>query len=321
VQQQTQQQQWKLSATKLTLNIMANIYWSPATGNDSTGNGSKATPYKTVRQCYSVCNDNDHIILPAGVHLLTGDVIDAINTGTARTNITVRGETENARDSVIDGDNSQYQWVPQIGRTGITMWKDFTIRRNRTQWYRFYQGVIGIVMTVQNVWFDRNDPPPAYSGLFTFHPSDIVLNINRCVFNDYSSNNAIHANYITACGGPRITITATNNVFYSEKFKSTRYYFMGNGTNTVGSSTIIKNNIFVHRYPATVAGLIANWSANYIEWVAHNNVQHGALTWNMVEGSASHSEDFINNITADPKFVDEKLGYFNLQKDSPAINI
>ncbi|MGQ9870162.1 DUF1565 domain-containing protein [Leptodesmis sp.] len=93
------------------------LYVNPVTGNDSTGDGSDRTPFKTITQALQVAQPNSMIQLAPGTYSVeTGEVFPI----TLRPRITIQGNPENrGQDVVIQGGG----WFsgPASARRSITI--------------------------------------------------------------------------------------------------------------------------------------------------------------------------------------------------------
>jgi hypothetical protein len=296
---------------------MAIIYWSPSDGNDTTGDGSYSTPYKTTVKCFSVCANDDELVLKKGVHVLTGDISDLIQNQPVKTGVTIRGESSNARENVIDGSDGTYGIGHYLQQTGVVLFKDIMWRGMKTGIPPLYLGANSLTCTFQNLIYDKCQAYGAFAGQFAPLGNNQTLIFDRIIINDLTTG-IDGVNYIMRGGGTDSTITFQNCTFF---FKSARP--PGNlfsAFNASGATINLYNNIFVTKWTATTWTLAVNEANGVTAWDIQNNIQYGASTYNFMANTPLSLID-ENNSTADPLFVDENLGYFNLQKDSPAINI
>jgi hypothetical protein len=107
---------------------MANWYTDNITGNDSTGNGTIATPYKTIRKAYEVAANDDTInVAGSGWSAVTGTVTPtafAVTTLTTSTNLTSElpaGTLISFKDTAGFGNRKIIYKVNSITATTITL--------------------------------------------------------------------------------------------------------------------------------------------------------------------------------------------------------
>jgi hypothetical protein len=296
---------------------MAILYWSPSDGNNTTGDGSYSTPYKTTTKCFSVCANDDELVLKKGVHVLAEDISDLIQNQPVKTGVTIRGESSNARENVIDGSDGTYGIGHYLQQTGVVLFKDIMYRGMKTGYPPLYLGAHSLTCTFQNLIYDKCQAYGAFSGQLSPLGNNQTLVFDRIIINDLTTG-IDGLNYIMRGGGTDSVITVQNCTFFFKTARPPSYLF--SAYNVSGCTVKLLNNIVLTKWPATTWTLAMCEGNNVTAWEIKNNIQYGASSYTLMANTPLSLVD-ENNIVADPKFVDESMGYFQLQKDSPAINI
>src|SRR6478672_3450077 len=164
---------------------------NPGLGNDTAGNGSESTPFKTITQALRVAQPNTVILLvPATYSTETGESFPLI----LKTGVTLQGNPRSrGQDIVIKGGGSFIS--PTSGEQNITI-----VGADRS-------GVTGITIT---------NPNPRGSGLWIESGSPVVVdntftgNTQDGISIHGNSATLIRSNYFYENGGNGITISGTS---------------------------------------------------------------------------------------------------------------
>jgi parallel beta-helix repeat protein len=164
---------------------------NPGLGNDTSGNGSESTPFKTITQALRVAQPNTVILLvPATYSTETGESFPLI----LKTGVTLQGNPRSrGQDIVIKGGGSLIS--PTSGEQNITI-----VGADRS-------GVTGITIT---------NPNPRGSGLWIESGSPVVVdntftgNTQDGISIHGNSATLIRSNYFYDNGGNGITISGTS---------------------------------------------------------------------------------------------------------------
>lgn len=289
-------------------------YYIHSSGNDTTGNGSYATPWRTLSKAVTTSTSGDTIVLKNGTFTVGTEL--ANNQSIA--NRTIQGET--AGSVTVDGNGNQTAALWTYTGNGTTTIKD-------------------IVFTNWNLNSTSN-------GVGLIVGQDVtntsILNIQNCIFKSIrlQINGSIQNGIISGVQGFRATITITGCLFYLLKkitLAGAGYIislrdFLGtiNGTNNTfyldatgadfvagiliygGSTltTVFKNNIFMNNSGSSAAIFSNNFGT------AATNT----YTNNCANGTWSGTPSGANNITTDPLFVDVANANFNLRPTSPCLD-
>jgi len=294
---------------------MADIYFDLTSGDDTTGNGSLATPYKTLNKAVTMAAaSGDTLILKNGTHTITADTVTNINKS-----VTITSESRNASLCIIDGDET-YNYALTVSAN--------TLNINLT-----------------NITFKDIILPSSNGILYIASRSGCNFNVLNCIFKNIFVTSVLIGS-VTTTGTNNIT-TVSNCLFEEIEQSTTNSKIFGAGTgtlenqdlytfnfyqNTLINNSNLFNNIFYIRYNTLnfknnifyfniasainiVSITVAKGPTNFYNTCYYNA---GAGTLKLI--SAGSVDIDQNNITSNPLFVDVANGDYRLRPSSPCID-
>ncbi|MHC5541346.1 DUF1565 domain-containing protein, partial [Singulisphaera rosea] len=254
-------------------------YYVATTGNDSTGNGSQATPWRTINKAYLAAANGDTILVADGTYqensgsgwlqLSRQDAAITIagQNGTS-SNVTVQG-TSSAQEVIYQGTNLTFKYVKFVGRDG-----------NTTRIMRFNGGgsltLIGCTFTVVSSTVQTNQC--FASGLNTTG-SFIGCTFDGCTFNQVGSNPA-YGIYILSLGPTSVidSFTIKNCIGIVNKCPCS----LNNATNVN-----VTNNLWISTDPTVGYGLILGQDSS----MSGSNVYaaSGTIAGNIIWAQGGHA--------------------------------
>jgi hypothetical protein len=295
---------------------MAIYYVDYTSGNDTTGDGSYSTPYKTVAKAHTIAASGDTITIKTGVYTLTAtlqedlyqakDVIINTESGDPTTTYYDGGDTYSYRiyDSRIDKTLN----VSGLGLKNMTAGASYICYGNN------------VTQIFDNCLFENCAGPGAGWGVFYYGAisNNLDVRIRNCVFNDLPATP--YNGVVMVTGG-----TSTRVRFYN----NTQNYVNGipslgilSSYNQSGTDHYwyMFNNIIINKNSGSTISLYGLSTANVINLVARNNNLYtvGATISNNYGTPAT--SNISGSFTTEPLFLDYANGDFRPTADSPVIN-
>lgn len=287
---------------------MATYYLNADTGNDSTGNGSAGSPWKTISKAHTSASSGDTIICQESVAHYT------FANQTFTKSLNIYGVNDDASGVVFDGSANVKRWTGGFSATVVLDIQKITFQNITTSNPGTYQNVIGCYhLTVKNCVF-RNIIQAASAG---------STGAAGIVGGEYQSGANDHA------------IVIQNNLFYDLNGGSPTLYISlhGNGGNDTGYVYWYNNTIYADGSYTTPSFFVVG-NIGSLDFRLRNNIFYGTSSIALLaSGSAFNSYFNYNstynctsvptgtgNITSDPLFVDALNNNFNLRPASPCID-
>ena len=286
---------------------MATYYISP-TGNDTTGNGSSATPWATISKAHTSAASGDTIICKSGTYTWSSQ--------TFTKSLTIRGEsvpiysalTQTWTGAIMNGAGAQVTWANSAALTIQNI--IFTNAVNTT--LSVFNVNAAITMT-RCVLYSINhrgyyEVSPSF---FDIHGLSAAFTLSNCIFYNNPTNGGSATTesngYISIAGGAP-TITVSNCSVYDTAHR----HFLYLRGNNASLTAAIKNNIFYSTagIASKIVGVFIDTSPSTGTYIFFNNAYFG---WTNNTSDAAP-------VTANPLFVDPANGDFRLRPGSPAIN-
>lgn len=291
---------------------MATWYVNSDTGNDSTGNGSSGSPWKTLSKAVSASNGNDTIQLQAAVatyDLVTWsgrNVVGAspatcvLDGGGATKDIEFIGTVSTISNVTIQNINHTSTGTAIFNNGGST---DATLS---------FTNVI-----FKSITFD-GDYSQGKAGMFSDSPNLGKINVNlaSCVFNDvYPRTGWTHPAILsTGRGGVH---TVTNCVFYCRTAGGNLLQAICGTASAGGGQTVVfKNCIFYNNTGSAIKISDTTWGTTVLTGSVYNCLYAASGSWTN-QGALSGA---TGNVTSDPLFIDSVNANFRLRPTSPCIN-
>lgn len=302
---------------------MATYYIGPS-GDDTTGDGSQGNPWKNLITAVNATIKDDTIIVLQGTN-----VMDITHNIGVLGGITIKGETNDPRDTIIDFNNNYLYFEAQTLRHDIienlTLYRSKnTVRRNETIGTNAAKGSS---MTFNNVIFkeivtgaDRDYRSVEGGFISTNHNyTDVVFNFNACIFRDLYAyrfdSNYINLNLFT--GRHDMTYNLTNCIIHRSNkpvpvdYSSRFTVFNGNSPQNVKNCIIkddsgLSNSFYYSTYSVPTTTLETS-----------NSCFHNI---DIAFSSTTYTLPTDTNIETDPLFIDPDNEDYRLSSSSPCIN-
>lgn len=246
----------------------ATIYANSATGNDTTGDGTSGTPYKTFHKAYTIANADDTINLTGTFTWTDADETgDAVTSGyTIGKNITIDGNSPTSTIiQAASADNTATARVFTFSSSVSTTFSNLTIRNGKVS--SSSGGCVSIttsdVVTFDTVeMYNCRSGSSGYGGGISLYSATTTI-INSALYNNvsgasgggisnssgklYITNTTIFSNQVTGGGSGGAGVysagaSAATYITNSTITRNTGNY--GGGINAYSSSNVyLKNSI------------------------------------------------------------------------------
>lgn len=288
---------------------MTTYYISP-TGNDTTGNGSNATPWLTISKAHTSASSGDTIICKDGTYTWVTQAFSK--------SLTIRAE--NTLLAIFDGASSALNWQPSVDTTisGIR----FTNATGAAN-VPIFRLEVSATLTFNSCRFDTllihgtsNAGQGGLIGTGLGGSGSPIFVLNLCIIDDVYMMSTATENYLLSgrldVVNRIVTYTLTNCALYFVNASSQRVQkilmkstsFVSSGANIVSTikNCIVHNNTGNALSYSTGASGIVNTLTNSCFYNITGVPSGTAL------------------VTSDPLFVDPANDNFNLRPTSPCVN-
>lgn len=286
-------------------------YYIATTGNDTTGNGSSATPWLTISKAHTSASSGDTIICKDGTYTWASQTFTKALTIRAQNNGLV----------TLDGAGANLRWyftANNVVISGITF-EDAISTANAN--------IAGI--------FEMDEAVTATNYTITFNNctfqstlSASTTALTRCIFGGGNSSKSGQDNFIfNSCLFNDLNVPAsgnTGNAYFGSINSDIKWTFVNC---VIYFNTTPCDYIFVSTYGAIIevsikntivfnaTGATVNWWTSGIGGSNTPNAVSYSCLYSLT-GAPSGSA----NITSNPLFVDAPSGNFALRPTSPCIN-
>lgn len=290
---------------------MASYYINATSGNDTTGTGTAALPYKTIAKGLTVASGTDTIWLQSCATAYA-------NSSFTTAGISIRGvDTPNLQTGVYAHFNGGDAASPRFNITGASPNVTFDNIYFKNCLNTLYWNVDNVtgnpVLTIQNNIFDhmyfahntqyRNGLIAVSNVAFATRTTLTTLFQNNLIRNMYNGGNMF------SCISTDFTIR--NNTFHqdSSSVGPTSWGILWDDFYDSGTTTRIYNNIIFNEH-ASAFPLTSGITTGTLN--VENNIYYNV--------TFTEADTNVNNISADPLFLDKTNKDYRLRPSSPAID-
>lgn len=301
---------------------MADIFVHSADGNDTTGDGSSSTPYKTMEKAFTEASASDTIypIANSTAYTLADDTIPSNITITAiAEDLTTTPYIQNpiVEHVVFDGNSDQKIWqlTDSITMNNIIL-KDWqSVSGQKTSFIKTCLTTSSInASVILNKCEFRNiiiDGSTATRGGFIgngatygYNYTDLTVRFNQCIFNNIKlTTDAYYYALVRADG--TVNVYTENCSWYADATGIGVQTFANQGTFTGNLNVVSHKNLAIKNLNSKTLDL-------------GNGVTESTAGL-LYTGNITQTANTTNVVNADPQFADVANNIFHPDVDSPAI--
>jgi len=277
-------------------------------GNDTTGNGSEATPWATISKAHTSAASGDTIICKDGTY--------TFGSQTFNKSLTIRAQ--NSGLAIFDGAAGNVSWT--IGAVTLSVYGLIfqNITRAGADNYIFTSGASVAIVLFENCQFKTlliEGAMFASGGIFGIGVNtggSSAWTFVSCLFNDPHQSNTSNQQIFSSVdplADDIVSLTLINCVLYLSTTggPAMSYIIM---TQYPGRVVLTLKNNIIYNGTGTGKPVTATTNSGSFTITANNNTFYNTV------GNPSGT----GNITDDPLFYDAAAGNFELRQDSPCLN-
>ena len=294
----------------------ATIYVNSTSGNDTTGNGSESTPYKTFHKGHTMAASSGDTLNLTGTFTWTDadETGDAANSGyTINKSITIQGQgADSTFVQAASAERTADRRVFTIGTSKNVTIQNLTIRYGYST---TYNGGVGVYTTydsnlnLSNCIIEKNhrsynDGDGRYSGgaVQAYSLSTGNVTIDNCQIQHNSdlggNSNAGAGVHISLANSNSGKVTITNSTINNNESTQGSAIF-GYYPRMIVTNTTISHNVGNYTvYPLSFSGNYLAYAYFTNVTIAYNTVGtygYGLYTWGMADGSLTPKGFMIKN--------------------------
>lgn len=283
-------------------------YYIATTGNDTTGNGSLATPWLTLAKFLASSTTGDTCMVGAGTFTFAAATI---------TNRTIQGTrgtgvTNTTGWTVFTGSGSGVKWAFGTGTTVVKdIWFDSCVNTSNTGGLITCGNMVTPVFTITGCRFSNcsgggGDAGSAVIGSIGYIGLLGNITIGSCIFDNCNTTyNNVSAYFSMRGAVAGSTFNFFNNVFIVRTTPTVYVSSVFTGdTEHANTTWTLKNNIFICRSAGIAMGLAGTAT------MSNNDIIGFWILGTVIQS---------NNITTEPLFIDENNNDFRLRPTSPCL--
>ena len=169
--------------------------------------------------------------------------------------------------------------------------------------------------TTNSAIFCQDSSPLIFNNIISYNPMGIYIdNSSPSVIGNVITNNT--ADY---GAGIRCRFSSSPNIFNNTISNNTANIYGGGLYTDHSSSPIVKNNIIWGNTAASGGNQLALDQTSFPTFY-NCDVQGGAANFYYYDAPNTFGGSYVDNIDADPLFIDDATGNYSLQSTSPCIN-
>lgn len=203
-------------------NSSANTYYVSTTGDNTTGDGTSANPYRTLWKAYQQCSSGDTVIMKNGIYSRNG-LLNADSTRLTKS-LNIIGESVDGvwwkmADDHTWTPDSDYSNIYTTDRTGVRDVMDIRRRNSGDFVYLTKVNSKELCASTDNSWF--YDSPHVYVNLggVTVSDDNVVVTLglgDKGILQamDFTENAKIYIENINVLNGDRGGLNLNNNTNY-----------------------------------------------------------------------------------------------------------
>lgn len=295
---------------------MAIYYVDYTSGNDTTGDGSYGTPYKTISKAHTIAASGDTITIKTGVHTLTASLQEDL--GQAK-DVIINTESGDPKTTYYDGGGTYYWRIYDI-RSSKTLNVSGLGLKNLTlnSFYVCYGN--DLTQIFDNCLFENCADTGAgwgylYYGAIT---NSLDVRVRNCVFDDLTATG--YGGVVKVSGGSNTQVRFYNNTLNYVNGIPSIGVLSAYGQTTTNHNWYMFNNTIINKKSASTINLFGLDTPSVINLIARNNNLYtvGATISNYFGTPAS--SDISGSFTTEPLFLDYANRDYRPTADSPVIN-
>ena len=287
---------------------MTEYFLNADTGNDSTGDGSSGTPWKTVGKAHTSASSGDTITCQDSTATYT------FTDQQFTKNLTIQGQSDDGSGAVFDGASAARAWYADSGTVTISLSK----------------------LTFQNIYGGALSQPNW--GIFEFRTTT-TISFTSCIFK------SLQLVRLSGEGGGVVSTHNNTDLVYSLSIANCAFFDISKRSGSTddivvldfsrfasGSTISIVDTVIAINDITGFAAMASTRASTNATATVTNSIfyANSSLAWDVGGAQPTYTStyntfynltgypDTSNNLTSDPLLVDLANGNLNLRPTSPA---